>query len=220
MGLSNSMFLICALILSNTLPHSIPTPKQPVLLTPQSKNKGKNTPITPNSKPSERRRTLLQPDPKDDLSWEFEQNEAGEVRSGAILLHRSGEPALTLQGPQDGDIGLTTPSKDPQTKPSSSPVKTPRRKKMPEPVAELHRLAIPFLKLLDSVVFGDKLGASHLPDPEAPAPPVGKGKRKDQAATIWGMGTRGDYNDGHDSFIELSWSNRMATTAGRTEYRK
>lgn len=198
-------------------------PKQPIFLTPKTNETKKS--LTPKSKPAERRRTLLQPDIEEDLSWEFEQNEAGEIRSGAVLVNSQGDEGhdnenISVREQQVPGVGADTPSKTLRSGTISSPTKTPRKKKMPEAVANLHRIAIPFLKLLDSVVFDNQLGASHLPDLEPPPASGGKGKKRDQPGTIYGMGSRGEYNDGHDSFIELLWSNRMATTAGRTEYKK
>lgn len=90
---------------------------------------------------------------------------------------------------------------------------------MPESIAELHRIAIPYLKELDRRVFGNRLRAAHLPELAPPSPTKNK-RGKDDGGVIWGMGSRGEYNDQHDSYIELVWSNRMATTAGRTEYKK
>ncbi len=90
---------------------------------------------------------------------------------------------------------------------------------MPEPVAALHRLAVPFLKELDAVVFDGGLGTKHLPDINVAAPATPSNSKRKKASSdkdiIWGMGTRGDYNDDNGSFIELLWSNRMATTGKR-----
>lgn len=167
---------------------------------------------------------------REDISWELEQDDVGGVKSGAMLvlsrdLSEGNASAEDLALKPSSSGVASTPSQNHETDmaldPSqlSSPQKTPRRKKMPEAVALLHRMAVPYLKDLDSRVFGDQLGAAHLPDIEPlPASPI-KGKGRNQGA-IWGMGSRGDFNDGRESFIELVWSNRMATTAGRTEYKK
>lgn len=119
------------------------------------------------------------------------------------------------------DDESTSPSKSAAiTTPLSSPTKTVRQKRMPEAVAVLHRFAIPYLKELDSKVFNNQLGASYLPELEPPHPSGQKQRSRNAQGLLWGMGTRGEYNDGKGSYIELLWSNRMATTAGRTEYRK
>jgi len=174
----------------------------------------------------------LEPDaedpPKEDVSWELEQDEPGGIGSGARLVFSLDvlhcETPIQYPSLQDltplksQEIALPTGSLIPRT--PSSPQKTPRRKRMPEPVAFLHRIAVPYLKDLDAKVFGNQLGASHLPDLDPLPPSPTKGKGRNPAAAIWGMGSKGDFNDGNGSFIELIWSNRMATTAGRTEYKK
>jgi hypothetical protein len=188
------------------------------------------------NRPGERRRTLLEPDvegpPKEDLSWELEQDESGGIRSGAMLVFPPDvlhcETPIKYPSLQDSPpLGsqetalptfTETSSLVPQT--PSSPQKTPRRKRMPEPVALLHRIAVPYLKELDAKVFGNQLGASYLPDLDPLSASPTKGRGRNHAAAIWGMGSKGDFNDGNGSFIELIWSNRMATTAGRTEYKK
>ncbi|KIM26004.1 hypothetical protein M408DRAFT_198303 [Serendipita vermifera MAFF 305830] len=147
------------------------------------------------------------PEPEEDLSWEHEEDGLGGVRSGAMLIG-SYDP---VQDQQE-----TLAPGDPS--PLSSSSKVARQKKMPEAVAVLHRLAIPFLKEMDRKVFNNQLGASYLPDL---IPSSGqKRRRKDDKSVIWGMGSRGEYDDGHGSYTELVWSNRMATTAGRSEYKK
>jgi len=146
----------------------------------------------------------------EDSSWEQERDELGGIRSGAVIT-LSGNPLNDKQ---------KTPLKSTTVVPPSSATKTPRQKKMPEVVAALHRLAIPYLKELDSRIFGDRLGASYLPDLDSPPPPGQKQRDRKLQGVIWGMSTRGEYNDGKGSYIELAWSNRMATTAGKTEYKK
>jgi len=161
------------------------------------------------------KRTLLEPDPPrtggEDLSWEHEQDGLGGVRSGAML---------TRPGDLMDDEPISPSKNGTVTTPLSSPTKTLRQKKMPEAVAALHRFAIPYLKELDSRVFNNQLGASYFPELEPPNPSGQKQRGRNAQGVIWGMGTRGEYNDGKGSYIELVWSNRMATTAGRTEYKK
>jgi hypothetical protein len=190
---------------------SNPTPRRPVKLLTEKLKLGleASDPFTP------KKRTLLEPDsPRiggEDLSWEHEQDGLGGVRSGAML---------TRPGDLLDDEPISPSKNGTVSTPLSSPTKTLRQKKMPEAVAALHRFAIPYLKELDSRVFNNRLGASYFPELE-PADPSGQKQRgRNAQGVLWGMGTRGEYNDGKGSYIELVWSNRMATTAGRTEYKK
>ncbi|PVG02148.1 hypothetical protein CPB86DRAFT_780569 [Serendipita vermifera] len=206
----------------------IPSLRKPSRLSPIKKS-------APSSSPSksERRRTLLEPDPPspppDEGYWEITQDDS---KSGAMFVKPfdlayddSSSHLVGHDHSQEQDLGTpmgaTLPREEDVTvQAPSSPSKTPRRKKMPEAVATLHRIAIPYLKRLDSRVFGNRLGASHLPDIDQVVSPIKKGKGRNQEGVIWGMGSRGEFGDEHGSFIELVWSNRMATTAGRTEYKK
>jgi hypothetical protein len=210
---------------------SVPSPRKPSRLSPENKGAPSSSP-----KKSERRRTLLEPDPPlpppDENYWEIAQDPSNGAKSGAMFvkpfeLVQDEDFSQSMTGYSPEERGTSTEIRGTLAKESdttgqvpSSPSKTPRRKKMPEPVAALHRIAILYLKRLDSRVFGNRLGASYLPDIDQVVSPIKKGKGKSQEGVIWGMGSRGEFDDGHGSFIELVWSNRMATTAGRTEYKK
>ncbi|KAG8816746.1 hypothetical protein FRC17_000205 [Serendipita sp. 399] len=200
----------------------VPTPRKPKLFSPSKQTSPAKGSLNQNDQGSELKRAALDPDiiPEyiEDLSWEVEKSDSGGVRTQATVIRRKSnvndpEPPVRLE-----ELGEMEAEEIPPNE--VSPTKTPRPKKMPETVAALHRIAIPYLKQLDAKVFGNQLGASHLPDLEAPPASPTKKKRGDQIGVIYGMGARGEYNDGNGSYIELVWSNRMATTAGRTDYKK
>lgn len=191
---------------------------------------------------SERRRTLLEPDsaepPRESLSWEVQEDEFGGVKLGPKIVQPSSrlseeiarnsfaQPSSTPYTVSSTPLSVVaerethTANNSPSKQPEDSPKKAGRTKKMPSAVAALHRLAIPYLKELDAKVFGGQLGASHFPDLEPAYTSPVKRRGRSQVGVIWGMGSKGEYDDGHGSYIELLWSNRMATTAGRTDYRR
>ncbi|CAG7846195.1 HMG box-containing protein C19G7.04 [Serendipita indica DSM 11827] len=200
----------------------IPSPRKPRPLSPAKQL----------AEPA-RRRTLLEPDPVDEeLKWEVQKEAESDIISGMRVMRRSighkdaVDSASDVPPPPSRptnalDVaGVIDSTEFDVTEAPPAPTKTPRLKKMPDAVAALHRLAIAFLKEMDAVVFKNRLGSTYLPDLEpAPAGPS-KRRGKNQTGIIYGLGSRGDYNDGLGSYIELVWSNRMATTAGRTDYRK
>lgn len=104
---------------------------------------------------------------------------------------------------------------------------TPSKKgKLPAEVARLHRIGLGFLKELDKKVFGGALGSQYLPELAIDPPPVphtpkqkGRGRKSADPNPIYNMGSIGCYPDGEGT-ISVIWSNRMQTTAGRTEYHK
>lgn len=104
---------------------------------------------------------------------------------------------------------------------------TPSKKgKLPVEVARLHRMGLVFLKELDKKIFRGALGSQCLPDlpidplpvPETPKH-KGRGRKPTDPNPIYNMGSIGYYPDGKGT-ISVIWSNRMQTTAGRTEYHK
>ena len=203
--------------------YSVPSPRNPRPLSPAKQ-----------AATVERRRTLLDPDPVDEeLTWEVENADKSIVISGTKVMRRSiggkdldsgfplDAPPLPSGVPSTTNISSTNVPvelADTATSPLSSTV--PRLKKMPDAVAALHRLAIPFLKEMDAVVFNNRLGSVHLPDLEPAPSGFSKRRRKDQTGVIYGLSTRGEYNDGLGSYFELEWSNRLAKTAGRASYRQ
>ncbi|KAG8825853.1 hypothetical protein FRB91_007673 [Serendipita sp. 411] len=203
----------------------VPTPRNPRSLSPSKQQTTRPNPsLVKGLQISERRRTALQPDvvPEyvEDISWEVEKTDTGGIRTQATVVRRksnvhaaTSEPSVPLVEPADEEVEEVSELR-------ASPSKTPRRKKMPEAVANLHRIAIPYLKQLDAKVFDNQLGARHLPELEQPPASPTKKKRGDQTGVIYGMSSRGEFNDGNGSYLELVWSNRMATTAGRTDYKK
>ena len=104
---------------------------------------------------------------------------------------------------------------------------TPSKKgKLPVEVARLHRTGLFFLKELDKKVFGGALGSHCLPALPIDSLPVsenlkhkGRGRKPADPNPIYNMGSIGYYPDGRGT-ISVIWSNRMQTTAGRTEYHK
>jgi len=104
---------------------------------------------------------------------------------------------------------------------------TPSKKgKLPVEVARLHRIGLVFLKELDKKVFGGALGSQYLPNLPIDPPPVpetpkqkGRGRKPAETNPIYNMGSTGHYPDDRGT-ISVLWSNRMQTTAGRTEYHK
>ena len=122
-----------------------------------------------------------------------------------------------------------TPSKRATRTPRSTTgtTTTPSKKgKLPVEVARLHRIGLRFLKELDKKVFDCALGSQYLPDLPIDPPPVlenckhkGRGRKPADPNPIYDMGSIGHYPDGKGT-ISVIWSNRMQTTAGRTEYHK
>ena len=132
----------------------------------------------------------------------------------------------TVEGVSEG-----TPSKratrTPWSPAGTTATGTPSKKgKLPVEVARLHRIGLGFLKELDKNVFGGALGSQCLPDLPIDPSPVpetpkrkGRGRKPADPNPIYNMGSSGYYTDGGGT-ISVIWSNRMQTTAGRTEYHK
>lgn len=126
-------------------------------------------------------------------------------------------------------VSEETPNKRATRTPRSpaGTIATPSKKgKLPVEVARLHRTGLFFLKDLDKKVFGGALGSQCLPDLPIDPPPVpenlkhkGRGRKSADPNPIYNMGSTGYYPDGRGT-ISVIWSNRMQTTAGRTEYHK
>lgn len=122
-----------------------------------------------------------------------------------------------------------TPSKRPIRTPQSpagTPATPSKKGKLPAEVARLHRIGLAFLKDLDKKVFSGALGSQCLPELPIDPPPIpdtpkqkGKGRKPADPNPIYNMGSIGYYPDGRGT-ISVIWSNRMQTTAGRTEYHK
>lgn len=126
-------------------------------------------------------------------------------------------------------VSEETPSKiatrTPQS-PAGTPATPSKKGKLPVEVARLHRIGLGFLKELDKNVFGGALGSQCLPDLPIDPSPVpetpkqkGRGRKPADSNPIYNMGSSGYYPDGGGT-ISVIWSNRMQTTAGRTEYHK
>lgn len=203
------------LVLNNHDVYSTSTPRHPVYFTPNGK------------KSTARRRTLLERDPSpvpaEDLSWEYSQEKSGAISTGAVLPSLATPSGSGVEEATNEDVSIdqskaAVESSTDNTRSNQEATKPTKPKRMPEAVAVLHRLAIPFLKELDRTVFDNGLGARYLPDLEPPPEPSASKKKgkKTVSSNIIGMGSRGEFEDGRGSYIELVWSNRMATTGMST----
>jgi hypothetical protein len=146
-------------------------------------------------------------------------------------------PKLRSKALENIVTGLETVERELEETPSKRATRTPRspagttatpskKGKLPVEVARLHRIGLGFLKELDKKVFGGALGSQCLPDlpidpPLVPDTPKqkGRGRKPADPDPIYNMGSTGYYPDGRGT-ISVIWSNRMQTTAGRTEYHK
>jgi hypothetical protein len=167
-----------------------------------------------------RRLTLDEVYPEnEELSRETQVDAEGAVPSGAKALDAI---ATETETPRKRFTG--TPLSPAGTTGTTA---TPSKKgKLPVEVARLHRVGLVFLKELDKKVFGGALGSQYLPDLPIDPLPVpdtlkrkGKGRKPADPNPIYNMGSIG-YSGDDQSTISVIWSNRMQTTAGRTEYHK
>ena len=200
---------------------SVPTPRRPPPLFP-SGTKNSKTRTTDEIKTPinllRRRLTLDEVYPEnEELSREAQGDAEGAIRSGAIVTETE-TPRKRFTGTPLSPAGTTG---------TTGTTATPSKKgKLPVEVARLHRVGLVFLKELDKKVFGGALGSRYLPDlpiDPLPAPDTlkrkGKGRKPADPNPIYNMGSIG-YFDDDQSTISVIWSNRMQTTAGRTEYHK